>query len=89
MALQAWIVVFSSADPADHEKVLPSKEEILEACKEYLDIPDDNVVVDMWPVEIESVSFSETQCRKCGAEVEEGNLFCDDCRSEIAQGAGS
>lgn len=84
MGLQAWLVVFSTT--ADHpEKVLPHEEEIREAFKDQLDIPDEeNTVVDMWPVDIEAMGYEEGKCRRCSKDIADDRLFCDECASEIA-----
>lgn len=84
--LQAFMVVFSSADPVEHDRVLPSKDELLEAFKEYHNIPNEHVLVDAYPVDIEAVGYDPTECRRCGNGVEEGRLFCNECANEIAEG---
>ena len=85
MALQAWLVVFAT-NAEDPEHVLPREEEIREAFKDQMDIPDDeNTTVDIWPVNIEAMGYEDGMCRKCGEECGEGRLFCDSCAATVAQ----
>lgn len=87
MALQAFCIVFSSNDSdSEAEKVLPNIDEIKEALAEYMHIPNEHVLVDGWPVQLQSVAAPEGTCRKCGNEVDEGRLFCDECSDSIAVG---
>lgn len=83
MATSSFIVVFSTRNEKP-EKVLPTEPELREAMKEYLNIPDDEVGLNMWPVTIESQGYNEGECRKCGTDVGKDRLFCDDCADAIA-----
>lgn len=90
MALQAYIVVFTNTEPTNRE-TLPTQPDILEAFKEYMGIPDDDndLEVEMWAVDIESVGYDSGQCRKCGKECNDDRLFCDDCNAVIAKSKDS
>lgn len=84
MALRAWLVVFSTTAD-DPDNTLPSEEEIREAFKEYLDIPDDeSTIVDVWAVNIEAMGFEEGKCRRCNEDIAADRLFCDNCAGAIA-----
>ena len=88
MTLQAWLVVFSTT--ADNpQKVLPEEEEIREAIKDQLDIPDEeNTVVDLWPVDIEAMGYEEKKCRRCNEDIADDRLFCNGCADAIAGTTG-
>jgi hypothetical protein len=85
LALQAYIVVFSTIDTKSEDTAgLPNEEEIKEAFVEMLGIPDEVVEVHMWPATLDAIGYQEGQCRRCGDSCGNDRLFCNGCASEIA-----
>lgn len=85
MALNSYVLVFSTQDVDKPDEFLPSEEDILESFREWLNIPDTNVTVQLWAVAITGAGYEAGLCRKCGVEVEEERLFCATCSSGMVQ----